>query len=324
MSRITLVLDSSQITAFLECERKWKLQYDELLTSSNIVREDMAMGTYGHKLLEIYYKSLANGSKITDAVSNALSSPIDTPHQMDENNIYCTVCDSLVTIGPCSRFPLSNENRAKVRDRFNDYWMTYSKNDIIPARGNAKHQITFTNGYPKDSWIEEPLVEQGFSYVILDSPDYLFVVEGRVDLIGDWCGRTCFMDHKFQSRERELYDHSIQFRNYSLATGIPFGVINYVRLHKSISSSTLERQLIWLTPLERESWLIELINIYKEIARCMSRGEWFKRRSSCDGKFGYKCEFTRICDEPLIEISNNLKQQSYVKREKWLPWRENE
>lgn len=325
MSRVTLVLDSSQITTFLDCEQMWKLRYDESLTTSNNVREDMAMGTFGHHLLEIYYKSIARGASINEAVRNALSAPIDTPHVYDDQNVCIKCgCYRAMIIGAtpelCVRFPLSDENRAKVRNRFGDYWMTYSVNDIIPARGNAKLKISVIDGILKDSWVEEPLVEQGFSFVLLDTPEYLFVVEGRIDLIGELGGRQCFMDHKFQSRERDLYDHSIQFRNYSLATGIPFGVINYVRLHKEMKDTTLERKLMWFTPLERESWRAELIRIFKEIAACMSRGEWFKRRSSCDGKFGYPCEYVKICDEPLIQVANAMKTAKYVVREKWLPW----
>ena len=53
MSRQILVLDSSQIASMGECNQYWNLKYNENLTSSNEIREDMAQGTYGHKLLEL-------------------------------------------------------------------------------------------------------------------------------------------------------------------------------------------------------------------------------------------------------------------------------
>ncbi len=324
MSRLSLVLDSSQITSFLECDRLWKYKYDEKLTSSNQVREDMAMGTYGHKLLEIYYTNIALGKTISESQKIAMDAPIDQEHEMV--GIQCKHCGIFASgdfIGSekiCKRFPLSQENRQKVRTRFQDYWMTYSKNDITPLMGNPEHKIVVENGIPKDVYVPKPLVEQGFSYELLNNESYLFVLEGRVDLMGTLSGYTGFMDHKFQSRERSLYDRSIQFRNYSLATGLSFGIVNYIRLHKEVKATTLERQLIWFTPQEREAWKLELIGIFKRIAHDMQSGEFPKRRNSCEGKFGYPCEFTKVCDEPLVQVGEAIKQMHFVKREEWKPW----
>lgn len=323
MGRKTLVLDSSQIDSFLTCDTLWNYRYNESIVRDNEVREDMAMGTYGHKLLEIYYTALACGKSIQEAVAEARTFHID------------------------GEFPLSEDIRIKVAARFNDYWMIYCANDIIPALGQPSLKIKFgphksicdgvicdsckliipVNGEenkcpnaPVSVMEPKPLVEQGFSYELLNDQDYLFVLEGRIDLIGTTSGQNCWMDHKFQGRKRDLYKKSIQFRNYSLVTDLSLGIINYIRLAKTIEKDTLQREIVSFPPWERKQWKSELIDIYKSIANDMDLGYFKKNRSSCAGKFGYACEYTKICEETNLVTIEAIKNQYYKKRERWSPW----
>jgi hypothetical protein len=335
MSRQILVLDSSQIAAWGECNQYWNLKYNENLTSSNEIREDMAAGTYGHKLLELYYTNIALGLKTADAWHDA--------------NMFHAKGD----------FPLSIAKREFVHKRCWEYVCVYAQNDIIPLMGQPEKRIVFGPHLssmdhefcvrcgmnreqvinqgplgvcpqnPETKLFPKPLVEQGFSYPLLDTPEYLFVLEGRIDVMATLNnGSNGIVDHKFQGRERSLYGKSIQFRNYAMVSDFNYVVVNYIRLHQAISEKTFVRDTIYYSSLEKQIWKRRLIEKYKKIAhdrevaaQKIGHSAFEKEESACSGKFGYPCEFTKICNDNFDLVSiQAVKEQFFKKREVWKPW----
>lgn len=290
----TVILDSTKLSTFLECQQKLRLGYIENLTLSNAIDDAIAVGSYGHKLLEIYYKKKDIFGPVS-AINQALEFHLDND------------------------FPLDKRIQQIVKDRFDYYCMRYA-NENYQTISRSKDVIRVNNGMPFTCKTQEPLVEQGFSFKLLDTPEYLFVLEGRIDWMVDISGVIAWVDHKFQLRKRNLYAKSIQFRNYSLATGLNLGVINYIRLHQQVEETTLERQIVQFSPLDQRMWREELIEYYIFIAKIMRSGEFKKNRDSCSGKFGYKCQFTQICEEYEPELITNIKNTKYVKKEEWKPW----
>lgn len=317
MSKTTLILDSSQISKFLSCPLSHQLAYEENLELSGEVREDFAMGTYGHKLLEIYYKNKALGLESGIAASKALNFNIDKQtckcgHDVEQHKQYgdCNTFDAKSEC-PCQEFdpvhfPLADKTRISVRERFELYWMKYMRGDFTPE---------ILNG--------EPQIEKGFSYPLVDDSQRLYVLEGRIDFIGSQQSTRLFMDHKWQGRSRALYKKDIQFRNYALVTGCSLGFINYVRLKKEVDDTIFERAPINFNALERDAWRDELIGIYDEITAIKNMVEHWdmpKNRASCSGKFGYPCEFTKLCDEINPSARENLKKSYYHIKTPWKPW----
>jgi len=291
--RQVLVLDSTQLDQWGRCPNLWNLSSNEQLTLSNEVRDDFAMGTYGHKLLEIYYTNIHKG--IGTAVKEMQEYKLEEP------------------------YPLSEERRQSVSTRLTDYWMKYSTvGDILPSSRPVKTIGIDNDGFPCTTVTNEPLVEKGFSYPVLDTSEYLFVLEGKIDLIGYMGGMELFLDHKFQSRSHRLYPKSIQFRNYALATGFRTGMINYIRLHKTLEKDTLERTIISFSVNELREWKEELIETYIHIAK--SQGKYRKERAACSGKYGFPCEFTKICDETEMITIQAIKESLYKKKDEWKPW----
>lgn len=297
MSRQILTLDSSQIEKFLNCDMEWNYSYNENLVLNNEVREDMAMGSYGHKLLETYYHAKATGNSPAESAKFALEVPLDD-------------------------FPISPKNRDKVREAFNRYTMIYGANDVtvLMGRGILKSNFNENGEYINDIYELNPLVEKGFSFPLLDNPDYLFILEGRIDLLCDQNGIQAFMDHKFQSRENRLYKKSIQFRNYGMVTGVSLGIINYIRYHADLTPKTLVREFISFTSFEHEWWKKQLIKTFTRISHAMKTGEFEQRWNMCKGQYGYPCNFTPLCNERNDAVRENIKIQTYRKREAWKPW----
>lgn len=303
MPRQVLVLDSSQISTFLECPTKWELINIESLAKSNVVDDPLSAGTLMHKYLEIYYTAIGRGIPPDKATRLALEF---NPDEKDESDKH--------------QYPLGSEIRQQLTNRFLEYTMVYSQGDYEVAT-RPRHKISIdANDLPYDDYDCEPLVEQGFSYELYNTNEFLFVLEGRIDFIGSTKGNPLWMDHKLQFRERSLYKKRIQFRNYSLALGYNLGIINYIRMHKSASKTTLVREPISFSSYENRVWADELRDIYRRIAGELASGHLELNRDSCEGKFGYRCQFTDVCEEYNETTKAAIKARDFVKREEWKPW----
>ena len=295
MSRKILILDSSQLQQYGECPEMWHLSNEENLTLSNEIRDDFAMGTYGHKLLEIYYTELRNST-----LQGALAAINN--YQLPDG------------------YPLGQERRETVFNRIRDYWMKYTTvGDILVGTRQQSFIDIDNDGFSCTGYREVPLVEKGFSFPLLDTNEYLFVLEGKIDLIGWMSGMELFMDHKFQTRSHQLYTKTIQFRNYAMVTGFKTGIINYIRLHKEITKDTLERKIISFAPGELNDWKKELIDTFISISKKMGQDQ-YKNRAACIGRYGFPCQYVKICDERDLVTIQAIKETLYKKKEHWTPW----
>lgn len=304
-----LVMDSSQLTTWCGCSREWSYVNGENLiaiadpTATGKPSEAAAAGTLGHKYLEIYYTELAITKDREKASEVAMSFDPDKADLAEQN------------------FPLDKELRQRVRNRFVDYLMTYTDRDITPATKKIPTIIIGEDGNLRDSFAATPLVEQGFSYKLFESKEYLFVLEGRIDLIGRTKDLTMvWEDHKFQFREKQLYKKSIQFRNYSLVTKLNIAVINYIRMHEKVGPRTFVREPISFSSQEMHQWQQELTEIYVTIARQVAKAEFPMNRGACGKAWGGSCQFAPLCETYDPNLRELLKKQQYGQRRVWRPW----
>jgi len=285
----TLILDSSQIDHFLQCPLMWEYGDVALLAPAGISeRDSMDMGTFGHKLLELYYRGIAKGLTSEKAYKEA--SEIGT------------------SMNPAD-IKLSQDRKKDVLLKFQWYWLTYGikGHDLVPIMKN-----------------EKPLVELGFSYPLLDTPEYLFVLEGLIDMLAFMDGMKVFVDHKFQERRRALYKKSIQFKNYAMVSNSNLGCINYVRVTDKMDATTFERSMMTFSPQFLRLWKEELIEVYIQIAKAVVHHKREQRWSSCGGKFGYACNFAPVCEEFHPTIKQAILDTKYIKVQKWEPWKSTE
>src|SRR6516164_4013698 len=99
-----LTLDSSMISLFLSCHQKGTYTKQGLvprdIESEEV--ETLNMGSFGHKLLEIYYKARSSGESLNRSIDLALSYNPDTDtcecrhsksdHPSALGISYCTKC----------------------------------------------------------------------------------------------------------------------------------------------------------------------------------------------------------------------------------------
>lgn len=313
MPKQIIIADSSSIEAHEQCPQLYDFAYRQSLVQIGEAEEKEAitMGTLGHKWLEIFNKERIRTNNAHVAAATAYKFNPDAEDEQDNH-----------------QFPLDPIKRKFVYDRCNMYWLFWvAKNVEYLPECKSIHEIGIDeSGLPLDCYRQSPLVELGFSYELFNSPEYLFILEGRIDKISSTSGTNCFVDYKFQQRKRNLYTKSIQFRNYAMVTGLNIGIIDYIRLGKEINEDTFVKEVISFNPTELRSWRSELIDIYIQMARELKDTEnnkfWsYKRnRAACPGKFGYTCSFAQICEEPNRDLGERIKEQKYVQKKEWKPW----
>lgn len=209
-------------------------------------------------------------------------------------------------------FPLDLPDRQAVKDRVLMYTMVEG------------------NGLPAFHAKSPEHVEVGFSHKLYEDDNRLYILEGRIDLIGQ-IANNCpdgWADHKFQMRQRDLYLKSIQFRNYALVTQKSIGVVNYIRFAKKVEKDvTFKRAIISFSRMEMESWKNQLTRIFHQVEAQVE--SWNKQEdtiqthnwSSCSGKYGYPCDYTDLCENymlpQLVQVNMDTK---YKIRPEWRPW----
>ena len=329
MSKQIVIADSTQIAAFLQCERLWNYEHRQRLVPLEAGTSDaISMGSYGHKLLEIYYNSIIDGKGAEHGINAArafdidnfictcshsidyhreLISPTSIPQECECNAQSCN-CELFEPV----RFPLDAVDRQTVLNRFEEYCY------IQAARSNIIHPAH---------------TEVGFSELLYEDADRMYILEGRIDLIGTYGSngneQQVIVDHKFQLKEKRLYKKMIQFRNYAMVAKANLMLLNMIRLAKGVTPRTFETIPISFTDVEHQWWRRELISIYDRMAEILpsqfmdvEEREPLPNWSSCSGMYGYECNYTRLCEpteqEPtLLEAK---KQALYKIKPVWSPW----
>lgn len=322
-NKFTLVLDSSQLTTYLECPALWNYKYNRRLIPASFSEDEqeaMNAGTYGHKLLDIYYRNRSLGYSMNDAVELAFiyNPDNDTCSCGCSKDLHTTI--EILSLDECTRckkcvkfvpkpFPLSQDVRFIVRNRFREYCAKYMMNDFKPV--SPQH------------------VEVGFSESIFEDDENLFVLEGRIDLLATYQGLPCFVDHKFQMSTHWLYKDSIQFKNYALVTKTPMAVINYVRLHKQINNDSMVRDIINFSIPQLISWKSKLAKIFFEIKGSLVAGAFENRWSACSGYHGKTfqrnkpryCWYGQLCESENEEMRKRREKLLFnISETAWKPW----
>lgn len=317
MSKIILTLDSTQIDAYLTCPQYWAYRHKDHLIpigKSSEASDSMLMGTFGHRLLEVYYKAAAFGFGREDSVQLVrIHNPdIDKcecghytdQHKLSDGETECLVCKDDCESWRPKLFELDPAKREVVRRRVLEYLMVQPiKGDIIPASVES--------------------IEAGFSELIYEDAERMYILEGRIDMADcEINGQRCIVDHKFQLRRKDLYKKAIQFRNYAMVCHSNMMVVNYIRLAAAVDKQTFERVTSTFTEAEHCMWRLRLTDIYHAIyeAQTLRAGRYTKNESACTNKYGYECEYTHLCEEWEPNMVHAKRETMYSIGEAWRPW----
>lgn len=297
-----IALDASQLDTYLKCPRMWYWLYYESLRLSGMKQEAADKGTIVHTLLDHYYTMRALDPKYSrDLHATAAIEMLNKSKIVESMGFDKSVGDHIAA-------------------RFAQYIWRYRNNDLVPL---------VINGTPG--------VELGFSKILYEDKNVIFVVEGRIDLISYFGnsqdGRKCFVDHKSQSKHTELYEYKIQFKTYAWATGFSYGIINYFGLQQEFKEDkTLRQTIISFPKLMIDEWEDEMKRIFWEIYQLVRDSEFIispdtnycvfpKNLHSCAGAFDANpCMFRYLDETYNHDMMMSIKNFKYEKVKPWTPW----
>lgn len=310
---------------------RWKLGRDERLIlidpytpngfQSFLDEKDEAdesvrmQGIFGHSLLEVYYGLRAKGADWAEAFKATMEAEIKIPEcefcgDIQENHgklvplTYTSLC---IGFKP-KKYPLPQPLQDQVRDKVKMYLYFYApggKIDIIPEA-----------------------VELGFSEKIFENSGRVYILEGRIDLLGRFqTDQKLVLDHKFQSKRRSLYGRSVQFRNYAMVARVNFFLVNYLRLTQKTDAETFERKLISFNNEDHIHWKNYVIGIFDSVFENIIRDMWdnpkygenLKNWGACQGAYSI-CPYTTLCEEQIPAIVKWKKQSLFTVGKEWRPW----
>lgn len=286
--KLTLSLDSSQIVSYMICPQNWNNLYHKNIRKADLKKTALDRGTIIHNLADIYYNLRALDPK------GSYSTHANSTVEMYRKNFTERIVDK--------------EDLEFLFKRFGQYIFRWAAtgNDFRPLIKNGR-----------------PSVELGFSEIIHEDENYLFIIEGRLDLLAS-IGETIFwVDHKSQEQEKHLYKMKPQFMTYGLATGLP-GIINYIGLQKELKPSHLRRTELMIFPRWKlDKWKERIINkVFIPLATTLANNYSFEESDeSCSGAYdSTPCQFTDICECQSLEMRNQVEKFKYVQVKPWRPW----
>lgn len=299
-----VTLDSHKIRIYLICPEMYNIAHEQNLRKVNTFPVDekhryMDKGTLVHKLMDTYYNLRALNPRM-----NAMEHGTAALKFFQSTKLF-------------AQSGFSAEWETLVSQRFIQYIIKYSTFEYNPL---------IRNGVPS--------VEVGFAKKIYEDDNYIFIIDGRIDLLAHADFGNFFIDHKTQERKSELYEQKIQFCTYSLATGFNYGGVNYFGLQKKYEEKeTLRRDFFYIPQWKIEQFKGYIIEkVFKPIAerraedarRRLSgvrKDQWEMSLNSCSGPDEKRrCELADICETEHVETRDLIKRQFFQVVPAWSPW----
>lgn len=194
---------------------------------------------------------------------------------------------------------LSTEDKMFVTKRFLEYFEHYSLQDSSYKLLSA---------------------EKGFSKIIYEDSEHLFVYEGRMDAVFYNRRENCLVwrDYKTRTGQNSWYHHVNQFYGYTWALsddGECRGELDYIGKADKKTDKTFEREIVEFSKDQLERWKVRTINTFYKIVNDI---DFEQNNSACEGKYGV-CSFNRLCErDPLIH--DQIIQIEYKEKERWAAW----
>lgn len=161
-------------------------------------------------------------------------------------------------------------------------------------------------------------VENPFLYVLYEDDDVRIHMAGKIDLLYDDDKYTNMpMDHKSYDRSFEILRLNNQFRNYCVATGSNYLIVNRIGFQKTLKpEEKFKRVPLSYDDLYLQQWKDNTVLGIFHYLECAAKNQWPMNETSCD-KYHRKCEYYEVCDSSGKEAKDYKLIANYITIEPW-------
>ncbi len=294
MSKKILALDSQFLGRFQQCEMNYK--YSALVQiEPSWRRHALNIGLVWARLMEIFYRA-----KMKYKQRWVLSGAYDVKMNRLLKRFRNVLIEGLNT---------------------GDVFLDDEERHLLASR-----IVMYEKFYRNETWI--PLaMESGFSFILYEDDNHLFIYEGRPDLVvmmpdplSPARQVRVVVDHKTAGRREDLVDFNNQVNGYLCAADTRYFVYNYCGKQKDPNPSKyFWRQIVSRSPEALEKWKKNTIEWYFRIAKAIDDDK-FTQSMQCSGKYG-PCEFISLCAADDTIGYNGAMQSNFKRKEQaWKAW----
>jgi len=184
------------------------------------------------------------------------------------------------------------------------------------AKEFAVVMMAYHKEYKDKDWKDILAVERGFSKLLYEDENNLFVYEGRPDLICKGRNQKIGIDHKHQSMKYSIYEHNNQAIGYCWGLELDHFIYNYIKFTKD---DWFRRTVHKFTPSQIDQWKNDTIEWFFRIKRSISNRSFIRNRSACQSKFGI-CEYHEICEQPSQVAKDWIIKSKFVQLKQYRSW----
>jgi len=303
-----IILDATMLTGLMSCGRYTDLRFNLSLIPQGGKSNSLECGSLVHKILEVFYGSLINRHKRSDAIANAMTA----------GEMYIKGCQFCTDFVPSDEIPKPICNHPP--NEYPGMRNTPPDNQDKPKRIGWRHVLAtveeYFEFYKSDFWV--PLeVEVVKRKIIFEDDEIRIMWKAKLDWTGDTNDGIFPMDHKTMSQNRPTLDLNNQFMGQCIVMDTRRVFINKVGFQTSLKpeekflrppmSYTADRLLEFVSETV-PYWAYQLIQ-YNET------GYWPVNHTNCEGKYG-NCMYADVCKADRHMREEELKL-NFVVGQKW-------
>lgn len=208
----------------------------------------------------------------------------------DRGTVIAEALQDYYTIKIEGRMVVKEDLRLIIEQRIINSQLSEEDKELIASRFLYYHR-----NYNHESWIPVA-TEKGFSILLYEDNEYIFIYEGRPDLViklSNTDGSLAVVDNKSQQREGTLYPYNDQALGYCFSLRTNVFIYNYFGLQTTGDPRKwFHRSSIKFSPEILEDWRQTTIKWFKQIAETLE----FKKSWLCETKYGV-CAFHDLCEQ---------------------------
>ncbi len=309
-----VILDATMLSSLMSCPRLLDLRFNHHLVSIDGKSNSLEVGSIIHKVLEIFYRQVAEGISRKDAIGNGLIA----------GQLYANGCPGCAGILEFEKDEKGEPIPLPCKHQPNEYpgvQNTPIENQSKPKRTGIKWALEtceqYFDFYKNDSWV--PIETEATKGEILYEDDEIVVLwKAKFDLIMDTDVGIRPADHKTASQNRPSISTNNQFIGQCILMKTRSMIVNKIGLQTSLKpEDKFKREVMSYSSDRISEWQEQILPYYAyQYLAYHESGYYPPNFTHCENKYG-SCQFYRdVCTADRNMRETELKN-NFVVVEKW-------